>query len=245
MSEIEVLKRFLSFPLWNSDAVFEEFGKINGAIFRENPERLKERFLFIKGKKHDKVVLVAHADTCFDESYGYNRSPHSLVEKNGIISSKNEGNLGLGADDRAGCAILWILRESGHSILITDGEEGGGKGSKWLVNNHPDILEVLNNHQFMIQVDRRNAKEFKCYRVGTDRFREFISAQTGYFESDKFSYTDIVTLCQDVCGVNFSIGYYNEHSANEYLVTCEWLNTLYMLQKLLKKPVLERFELEK
>jgi hypothetical protein len=245
MNEVEVLKKFLLFPLWNTDAVFEEFRKLDGAIFRENPERRKERFLFIEGSRPDKVVLVAHADTAFDEFYGYKPVPHSLEEKEGIIRSKNNGNVGLGADDRAGCAMLWLLRESGHSILIADGEEGGGKGSRWLVNNHDDILETLNNHQFMIQLDRRNGTDYKCYSVGTSRFREFITAQTGYREPDRFSYTDIVTLCRDICGVNFSIGYYNEHTANEYLVVSEWRNTLKILQVLLNYPDLERFVLQK
>ena len=32
---------------------------------------------------------------------------------------------GIGADDRAGCAILWLLKDSGHSLLVTNGEEIG------------------------------------------------------------------------------------------------------------------------
>ena len=122
---IEVLKTFLSIPLWHSEGVFEIFKKLEPHIYKENPTSSLERFLYIEGTRPDKVVLVAHADTFFDERYGWPQVAHTLDERDGAIYSINEGNIGLGADDRAGCAILWLLRNSGHSLLITDGEEDG------------------------------------------------------------------------------------------------------------------------
>ena len=238
---IEVLKTFLSIPLWHSEGVFEIFKKLEPHIYRENPANSLERFLYIEGTGPDKVVLVAHADTFFDQRYGFPKVDHTLDERDGAIYSINEGNIGLGADDRAGCAILWLLRNSGHSLLITDGEEDGCLGSTWLSNHNPDISERINAHQFMIQVDRRNSRDFKCYEVGTPEFREFIQAETGYTEPDRKSRTDIVELCKTVCGVNFSIGYYDEHKETERLVVDEWLHTLNMLTGFLAKE-LKRFE---
>ncbi len=123
--------------------------------------------------------------------------------------------------------MLWLLKEMGHSILITNGEESGQKGSNWLINKNPDIADKINsNHKFIIQLDRRNGKDFKCYSVGTVEFKEYVSKITGYSEPDWSSYTDIVTLCRHICGVNLSIGYRNEHGTDEYLVIDKWLNTL-------------------
>jgi hypothetical protein len=68
-----------------------------------------------------------------------------LLLSNGVFQSANRIR-GIGADDRAGCAILWLLKDLGHSLLITDGEEKGGIGSKWLMNDteNADIAEEIN-----------------------------------------------------------------------------------------------------
>jgi hypothetical protein len=44
-----------------------------------------------------------------------------------------------------------------------------------------------------------------------------------------------------MCGVNLSVGYYNEHTENERLVLAEWLHTLEMAQNWLTAPVLPAF----
>ena len=238
-TDISVLEQFLRFPLWNTNAVFGFFETINGAIFRGNPDNPKERFLFIEGHKQKKVVLVAHADTVWDRAYGYGEVVHQVIREDNSFTSTC---VGLGADDRAGCAMLWLLKESGHSILITDGEERGAIGSRWLMDEHKDLASKLNSeHQFMIQLDRRNGQDFKCYDVGNDEFREFIASNTGYSEPNRSSLTDICTLCQDICGVNFSVGYYNEHSSAEFLNIYEWVNTLMVVKSLISME-LPRFE---
>lgn len=245
VNEKEVLRHFLEFPLWTSTPIFELFSGLEGAVERANPDNRREHFLYVEGKRKDKVVLVAHADSYFDELLFPENTeiPHQVEERDGCFFSKNDHQLGLGADDRAGCAMLWLLRDSGHSLLITDGEEGGLTGSDWLMKHHADIADALNSrHQFMVQLDRQNATDFKTYSVGTDPFRDFIHTQTGYVEPDRLRRSDIVALCRDICGVNFSIGYYNEHTAAEYLVIDEWTHTLEVVKKLLENP-LPRFPL--
>lgn len=239
MDDIGVLMEFLQMPLENAEPVFEKFVSIPSAIHRG--EGL-EQFLYIDGTRDNRVLLVAHADTYWDYRYGgsHGNRPR-IIEQNGIIRNRNGG---LGADDRAGCALIWLLKDMGHSILITNGEEHGRKGSNWLINENHDIADKINSsHQFIIQLDRRNGKDFKCYSVGTDEFRNYISKITGYSEPDRSSYTDIVTLCRDICGVNLSIGYRNEHSENEHLVIDEWVNTLNICRKWLSESELPRFSL--
>lgn len=60
-------------------------------------------------------MLVAHADTYWDEHYGYSHNiRHEVIFDAGIVKSANT-NYGLVADDRAGCALLWLLKGLGHS----------------------------------------------------------------------------------------------------------------------------------
>lgn len=240
-TDIETLIEFLKFPLGSADDVLSKFAKLPGAIRRG--EGL-EQFVFIEGSRNNRVLLVAHADTHWDENYCDKcYGPPELEVENGIIRNKNT-NVGLGADDRAGCAILWLLKDMGHSLLVTNGEEGGRMGSTWLMDYHSDIADKINEcHQFAIQFDRRNGYDFKCYNVGTDEFRAYVKQQTGYSEPDRKLSTDIVTICRDICGVNLSIGYRNEHTAGECLYIDEWLNTLNICRDWLSKADLPRFRL--
>jgi hypothetical protein len=238
-NSFEILKMFLNVPVDRSDKVFELF-QLPGAVSRQNFFDPKERFLYIKGNRENKVLLVAHADTWWDTSYHIGKG---LNIADGVIRPVLRG---LGADDRAGCAIVWLLKELGHSILITDGEESGGFGSYWLASDqrNTNIMDEINKeHQFMVQFDRRNATDFKCYGVGTDEFRAYVGDKTGYAEPDRTAGSDIVNLCRDVAGVNLSVGYYNEHTPEEYLVIDEWMNTLDVCRNWLSEPDLPRFEL--
>ena len=226
-----VLYHFLSMPLWRSCEIFEEFRALDGhSHYRENPENLKERFYYREGTRPDKVVLIAHADTFFDESYVARRIRHTLKTENGIISGTDSA---IGADDRAGVAILWLLRNSGHSLLITDGEEQGLLGSGWLWGKHRDILERLNSHHFMVQLDRKNGHDFTCYRVGTPEFKQFIQESTGFSEPLNAGNSDISVLCGSIPGVNLSTGYYNPHTSEEYLVYSKWYHSLLTVARML------------
>ena len=239
--DLKVLKDFLEIPINSSDGVFDRFLEIPGSIFRGDK---KERFLYVPGKRKNKILLVAHADTFWDSHYlDGSVYEQKLIFKNNIIQSGST-DCGIGADDRAGCAILWLLKDLGHSLLITDGEEHGSTGSYWLMNDpeNKDIADQINQyHQFIIQFDRRNGKDFKCYNVGTDEFREYLKEKTGYTEPDRSAGTDIVELCRDITGVNLSIGYHYEHSEDEYLDLTKWNNTLILCRKWLAEEDLPKF----
>ena len=246
MNELNVLKRFLSFPISSTEEIFEEFKTIKGHVFSEESNKGKKRFLYVEGRSENKVILVAHADTYFDIVYGYSKKTNILLDEGDIWRAVDENGKPqlLGADDRAGLAMLWLLKDSGHSLLVTDGEERGRVGSTYLMNENFDISNAINlKHQFMIQLDRRNDRDYKCYDVGTYEFRNFIETQTDFSEPNRSSYTDICTLCRDICGVNFSIGYMNEHGVNETLNISQWLNTYDILTKLLSKEYLPKFSL--
>ena len=232
-SDLEVLREFLSLP-HQSSAVLDKFAALNGAVRKSGGE--EKGFVYIPGKREKGVLLVAHADTVADANQKV-----ALEEKDGVI--RNTAGV-LGADDRAGCAMLWLLRESGHGLLVTDGEENGCIGARFLRDGCPDIFgEINGRYQFMVQIDRRNDRDYKCYDVGTDEFRIYVEDKTGFSEPNRDWSTDIRVLCKKICGVNLSCGYHNEHHKDEYIVTSEWLGTLALLRKWLAEDKFPKFPL--
>ncbi len=225
------LERFLSFSINTSEEVFGIFSKLPGANCHCDGN--KRNFIYVPGTRKDRVLLVAHADTVWDNQYDQTRYEQSVVECEGVLSGANK-DCGIGADDRSGCAILWLLRNSGHSLLITDGEEAGCIGSKHLRDSYPQLYDELNDHCYMIQFDRREKENYKVYSLPvTEEFISFIESNTSYHDSGKLASTDIVALARDICAVNLCVGYYNEHTSKESIVVDEWLQTLNLAEKIL------------
>lgn len=226
-NEVDVLIGFLEMSLGETDAVFARFLTLPNA--REYFDGGQRRFVYVPGSRPDRVLLVAHADT----KWHGKSDTHVVVLENGIFSSGTAG-VGIGADDRAGCAALWCLRESGHSLLITDGEEHGQIGANYLKDEQPQVAAEINQHAYMLELDRQGSQDCKYYDIPvTDIFRQYIESATGYSVPDKGSCTDIVTLCREICGVNISIGYSGEHHDYETLVLDDWLNTLKIVRSML------------
>ncbi len=239
--------KFLRFRPESSLPVLSFFAKEKGAISHFDGE--KNNFVYIPGKRSDRVLLIAHADTVWDDYYiekGFKEplaENSAEVEHNPVIDSKNiisqggSEKWGIGADDRAGCAMLWLLKDSGHSLLITDGEEHGQLGAHHLMNNYPEIADEINSHSYMLQLDRRNGNDYKTYNIPvSDEFRSYIENNTGYADAGSKAGTDIVALCRKICGANMSIGYRCEHRENEILNIKKWTRTYKTVKALLEKP---------
>lgn len=198
-----------------------------------------ERYVYVPGTRKDKVLLVAHSDTVWNRG---NAKIHPVLtsDQKVIVSGKN--GIGIGADDRAGCAMLWLLRNLGHSLLIPNGEECGGVGSSFLMDD-PNMASIVQSHQFAIEFDRMNDKDLVFYSVGTVSFKDFLEEKLPGYKQDVGSYTDISTLCTDICGVNMSIGYYYQHSQHECLNLSEWNKSYKAVKKLLEMEDIPRFPL--
>ena len=219
---------FLNCELGYPDEVFDKFVKLEGAKCYKHYDGTDA--VYVPGKRKDRVLLVAHADTVFPVP-----GKHEVILDDGDIYRSGDMDYGLGADDRAGCAILWLLKNSGHSLLVTNNEEIGSLGAANIRDIHKELFEELNDHQYILEFDRRHAKDYKVYDIPvTDEFKSFIEDSTGYTEADKYSSTDITRLCGKICGVNLSVGYYREHEPEEYLVFSEWMNTLNVAREMLK-----------
>ena len=230
-TSLDTLREFLCLP-HSSAAVFERFSHLPGAVVGKDV--FDSGYLYIPSTRPAPVLMVAHADV-----FGNDESLPKLHEDDEII--RNPGHV-LGADDRAGCAIIWELRQLGHGILITDDEECGCLGAKNIALNNPNLCDELQDrHQFMVEFDRKGRSDYKCYNIGTDEFRQYVEQMTGFSEPDRRSRTDIAVLARDICGVNLSCGYQCPHSSHEFIVKADWLNTLRLAEQWLSQNDLPRF----
>ena len=91
---------------------------------------------------------------------------------------------------------------------------------------------------------RQKLSHFKNFLQFSFEFRKFIKDNTGYKDAGIFSSTDITVLCEKICGVNLSLGYYDEHTKLESFKFNEWLNTLNIARKMLA-PKQKKFPLAK
>lgn len=228
----QLLEEFLSYPLNRADEIFARFESIPGAIAGKGEKPL-ERYVCIPGTRKNKLVLVAHTDTVWDDAYN-NPAQTSVCFENGIFKGTNP-DCGLGADDRAGCAMLWALRDSGHTILLVNGEEHGKRGAKFLRQSNPKLFRFLNRHQFMIELDWWRTEGCLFNQVDyTNRFHKYITNVLKFQDDQKPGGCDLEILCRRICGVNIGVGYHAWHRANEHLVLAEWENTLCCLQQFLQ-----------
>ena len=156
--------------------------------------------------------------------------------EDGVFSGTNS-NCGIGADDRAGCAMLWALRGSGHSLLVVDGEEHGKRGANYLKKSNPKLFRHLNRHCYMIELDWAGTRSCLFNQVdNTEKFKTDIQKALNLTQGGSKGGTDLQVLCRDVCGVNLGVGWHSCHRSSETLVLAEWENTLAELSVFLAQP---------
>jgi len=224
----DILNEFLSYPLGSADGIMERFASLPGAVMR-GAEPF--RYVYVPGKRQDKVLLAAHADTVWYE---------------GSVLNEIFTRPGIGADDRAGCAILWLLKDSGHSLLVLDGEERDLNGAIYVAEDR-EMLEMINrDHNLMVEFDHSGGSGLQFYDISTKEYREYVTLMLpGFVEEKSHSATDICALCKDICGVNISTGYANAHLPTETVDVKQWQNTLYHARSWLTGKDIPRFALVK
>ena len=231
-----LLLEFLRTPLDDGGEILRRFAALPGAVVGEGKGPL-QRYVFVPGSRKDGVVLVAHVDTVWDRNYDKAFSGERDVKfESGVFSSTNP-ECGIGADDRAGCAMLWALRDCGHSLLVTDGEEHGKRGANYLKKSNPRLFRHLNRHCYMIELDWTGTRSCLFNQVdNTKKFKGDIQAALNLADGGPKGGTDLQVLCRNVCGVNVGVGWHGCHRNGETLVLAEWENTLAELSAFLAKP---------
>lgn len=237
----EVLARFASLP-----------GAIRGA-----------KYVYVPGTRDDRVLLVAHADTVgtrppvsvdwkgniatvgatYIPPKSTNVTPISRESSYYSIAPKTV----LGADDRAGCAIMWTFRNSGHSLLICDEEELGCVGAEEAAIELVDFKspDCLSRHLFAIEVDRRGDTNYVFYDVSTPEFETWIASTLPAWSKEYGSFSDIACICEhaEICGVNLAAGYLYEHTRQEVLMFDAWRRSRAAVERILQRAT-QRFPLD-
>ena len=161
-----------------------------------------------------KPILTAHYDT-INGNIGV--SEKDIVKSKNIVKLKKGSKyFCLGADDRAGLAILhnvMCLRPDDYHFILFGQEETGGVGSSTFVEI--EALDLNLNVSVNIGIDRRGKYHFVDYGFSNKDITTFLAVRG--FDKEQGSYSDISTLADDnnrAC-INFATGYNNEHSTKE------------------------------
>ena len=236
----DLLFEFFNTPVFTGDEIYNRFKALPNAIYSQGKKPL-QRYVFVPGTRADRVVLVAHIDTVWDKVYKTPKK-HCVCFKNGIFSSASD-ECGIGADDRAGCAMLWKLRNSGHSLLIVDGEEHGKHGARYLKRSNPKLFKEINNHCFMIELDHIKTNHVSFEQVcNSEEFNRYFVEATGFSDYGLNGGCDLEILCKSICGANVGVGYSKRHTSKETLSLHEQENTYNVLKSFLSQPM-KRFKI--
>lgn len=178
------------------------------------------------------IALVAHLDTVF-------KTPVSNLyydQRKGVLWSPE----GLGADDRAGVfAILKILQDGYRpSVIFTTDEEQGGLGAYALAMRECPIPGL----KYMIELDRQGSKDCVFYDCYCPEFVDYV--ESFGFCKQYGSFSDISFLMPEwqVCGVNLSVGYEDEHSYTELLRVGPLFDTICKVKVMLSEKEIPNFK---
>jgi hypothetical protein len=218
MQDMHLLKQFIEA---GEDAIVDAFASLPHARRLPVPG-LPDAVLVPPdpGVEHP-VCLVAHTDTVWP-------GPGRLAWCGDGRGRSAVPDRGIGADDRAGCAALWRLRDSGAGLLIVPAEEDGCVGSRHVARYHRDILEDQVFGMFM-QFDRRGVNDLVYYDANpADLDHDLTSGPfNGYAEAvGSFSDVSVLAPALGVVGVNVSIGFDAEHTPQESIDPLVWAMTV-------------------
>ena len=180
------------------------------------------------------VALIAHMDTVFSSPV---QDLYYDKQKNVMWSPD-----GLGADDRAGIfAILQILKSGLRpSIILTTDEEKGGVGASILTDDYANC--PIPNLKYMIQLDRKGNYDAVFYDCISEDFMEYVESFGFYRANGSFSDISFLMPQWEICGVNLSIGYKDEHTYTETLHINQLQATISKVKKMLQVTDIPTFE---
>jgi len=182
----------------------------------------KDGFVYAKGEIP--ILLVAHMDTVFLEP------PKNLYYDKKFDEIFSYGG-GIGGDDRCGVyAIIKILEEFKTHVLFTEAEEIGGIGAKKAIEKleKPDV-------KYIIEFDRRGSNDCIFYECGNKDFINYVESFGFVINYGTFSDISILGSKWDIAAVNLSIGYYNEHTNEEFIRFKELENNIERAKLMIKK----------
>jgi len=171
-------------------------------------------------------LICAHVDTV------KRNDKFKLIFKKGVYTNKYGI---LGGDDRAGVAIILglVMNKTKAHFAFFDGEESGCTGSRQFANSFEGALILTTKVSCYIGLDRRGNNDAAVYDYSSDSLMAII-AKYGYKKAWG-SVTDVSAI-SDIFPkptVNLSVGFNQEHTANETLKLSSCRNTYNNIQKIL------------
>lgn len=186
--------------------------------------------MYIYAKGQLPVLLVCHIDT---------------VQTIPIVLQDNELNVlwsktGLGADDRAGISAIFEILDKGYRpyVLFCNKEETGLVGAK-VASSEINAPEV----NIVVELDSSECGDFKTYFGKNILGNKYIES-FGLKFKDSIRASDICAVCPawNIYGVNLGIGYYLEHTADEYLDLSQWKDAVECTYRILDNPPDYKFD---
>lgn len=204
----------------------------------------EDGFLYVPAKKDNAipVLVTAHLDTVHKKRIETIEKV-SVADPNLNVKTKISSPEGIGGDDRCGVyMILNIIEECNVPVLFCEDEEIGMQGAKKFIKTKY-AKELAESIKYMIELDRQGSTDAVFYSCDNKEFTDWIEKNSGYKFANG-SCSDISTLMPSlkIAGVNFSCGYYNAHTTNEYVYLEEMNDTMNMVCDLLKKEIPQKFE---
>ena len=145
----------------------------------------------------------------------------------------------------ASSAILYLLKDSGHSLLVINDKDTWDLFVPDVITTiretHKDLFEEFNSHQYVLEFNYRNYRSLDFVLPVTNEFRNFIEDNTSFFEEHDDMCPPILrsnthALCERICGANISAGYHKNRKRGAFLNLAEWKHTLNVFRNLLKEP---------
>ena len=177
-----------------------------------------------RGELKDIPLLNAHLDTCQKES---DKEHLHKVDYNEAKDCFQLEGVQIGCDDKAGIGIILCLAkftDLSFKVLLTVQEEEGRKG----VQHIPGYF--FQNVCWAFSLDNAGSTEIiiQCLDKKSCRSQQFVEllkkigrSQGVPFEVHKGTIADIYHIANHSPSVNISVGYYNWHRENDYLIVEE------------------------
>ena len=174
------------------------------------------------------IMLEAHLDTV------HYKTPQQifLSEKNIMWSPQ-----GIGGDDRCGVmTIMEIIKTQKPYVLFCKQEETGTKGARAAA---PMLKPDIN---FIVGLDRRGHDDAVYYSCDNPEFEKYVT--TFGFKTQHGSFSDIGVLAPawGCAAVNFSVGYYSEHTTNEHINLDFLQETIDKVAKIVADPNTKKYK---
>ena len=228
----DVLEHFLNLGTQSSahENIMQEFHTLNNSSISVLSDD-NEGFVYIPGKRNDRVLLVSSLEFELNQT----KQEELIFENGNYKTSKQKSYLDIAT---ASSAILYLLKDSGHSLLIMNNDLYFPHFSVVNVINyqHKELFEEFNAHQYILEFSYEYPKSIGFTPSTTQNFKNFIEDNTQFFEEKRLFHSSINELCERICGANVSAGYHKNKRKGLFLNLAEWEHTLNVFRNFLKKP---------